>query len=126
MDSVVHFEIPVQDMLKSQAFFEGVFGWKVNLVPQFEYAMLHTMEVDEQMMPKKAGAINGGMMKQIDPIKSPVITIQVESIDASAKKIEKAGGKMVVGKQPVGDMGFSAYFLDISGNLLGLWENAKK
>jgi predicted enzyme related to lactoylglutathione lyase len=78
------------------------------------------------MMPKKAGAINGGMMKQIDPIKSPVITIQVESIDASAKKIEKAGGKMVVGKQPVGDMGFSAYFLDISGNLLGLWENAKK
>jgi predicted enzyme related to lactoylglutathione lyase len=45
-------------------------------------------------------------------------------MDAALAKIESLGGSTVVGKQPVGDMGFSAYFTDSEGNLMGLWQSA--
>jgi uncharacterized protein len=30
----------------------------------------------------------------------------------------------VIGRQPVGGMGFSAYVQDTEGNVIGLWQNA--
>lgn len=30
----------------------------------------------------------------------------------------------MLARQPVGDMGFVAYFRDPEGNIVGLWENA--
>jgi predicted enzyme related to lactoylglutathione lyase len=54
----------------------------------------------------------------------PVIVVDVGSIDAALARIEELGGSVVVPKQPVGVMGFSAYFKDPDGNVLGLWETA--
>lgn len=64
------------------------------------------------------------MLARQAPIKNPVITIEVASIDASLQQIEKLGGRVVRGKQPVGEMGFAAYFSDTEGNVLGLWQTA--
>jgi predicted enzyme related to lactoylglutathione lyase len=75
-------------------------------------------------MPKEAGAINGGMLQRQDPVKSPVITIDVDNMDQAAATIEKNGGKIIRPKMPVGDMGFAAYFKDTEGNVVGLWQNA--
>jgi predicted enzyme related to lactoylglutathione lyase len=50
--------------------------------------------------------------------------MEVDSIDDTLKAVESLGGATVVGKEPVGEMGFSAYFRDSEGNVLGLWENA--
>jgi predicted enzyme related to lactoylglutathione lyase len=63
------------------------------------------------------------MAKRNNTIKSPVITINVEDIDASLDKIVEAGGKVVQKKTAVGDMGHSAYFKDSEGNIMGLWQN---
>jgi predicted enzyme related to lactoylglutathione lyase len=38
--------------------------------------------------------------------------------------VEKLGGSIALGRQAVGDMGFSAYFTDPEGNVIGLWQNA--
>jgi len=76
-------------------------------------------------MPTEPGAINGGMTKRQDPVKNTVITIDVSEIDSSLKSIEKLGGKVVQKKQPVADMGFTAYFKDTEGNVVGLWQNAQ-
>ncbi|TMI31921.1 hypothetical protein E6H29_04210 [Candidatus Bathyarchaeota archaeon] len=76
-------------------------------------------------MPTEPGAINGGMTKRQDPVKNTVITIDVSDIDSSLKSIEKLGGKVVQKKQPVADMGFTAYFKDTEGNVVGLWQNAQ-
>jgi len=38
--------------------------------------------------------------------------------------VQRLGGSTVSEKQPVGDMGFAAYFKDSEGNVLGLWQNA--
>lgn len=121
MDPVVHFEIPTDDMNRAQKFYESVFGWKINAWDP-GYFLVMTSEVDEKMMPKKPGNINGGMLKRTEPITSPVITINVDSIDECVKKVEAEGGKLIYPKKKIGMIGFSAYIRDSEGNTIGLFE----
>jgi len=123
MDKVVHFEIPADNLARAKKFYNTVFGWKMNEIPEMEYVMVGTVESDEDGMPKETGAINGGMLERQDPVKSPVITINVKNIDQAAEVIEKNGGKLVRPKMAVGDMGYAAYFKDTEGNVIGLWQN---
>jgi predicted enzyme related to lactoylglutathione lyase len=123
MDRVVHFEIPADNLARAKKFYNTVFGWKMNEIPEMEYVMVGTVESDEDGMPKETGAINGGMLERQDPVKSPVITINVKNIDQAAEAIEKNGGKIVRPKMAVGDMGYAAYFKDTEGNVIGLWQN---
>jgi len=126
MDKVVYFEIPADDVERAKKFYKNVFKWAIQPMPEMDYTMVKTTETDpETMMPKEPGAINGGMPKRSATVKAPIITISVESIDDSVKKIEKGGGKIVSPKQPIGEMGFIAYFKDSEGNTLGLWELPK-
>ena len=62
------------------------------------------------------------MLQRSAAQQSPVVVVDVDDIDAALKKIEGLGGKTVVSRQPVGEMGFSAYFTDTEGNLTGLWQ----
>ena len=124
MDSVVHFEIPADDTKRASKFYKDAFGWSMEQFPPMEYWMVQTTEVGEDRVPKKPGSINGGMGKRGGALKSTVVTIAVDDIDKSLAKIEKLGGKTVQKKQPVGDMGFTAYFKDSEGNVVGLWQNA--
>jgi hypothetical protein len=119
---VAHFEIPADDLERAKRFYTDAFGWKMDPVPNMEYTLVRTTEVDEKGVPKELAAINGGLMKRQAPIEHPVITIVVEDMDASLKTIEKLGGKVAQKKMPVPGMGFSAYFTDSEGNLMGLFE----
>jgi hypothetical protein len=38
--------------------------------------------------------------------------------------VERLGGKTVQGRAAVGDMGFTGYFTDSEGNVVGLWQTA--
>lgn len=88
-----------------------------------DYTIVGTGPVSEDGMPTEPGFINGGMTQRGD-LTSPVVVIDVESIDDSLKQIESLGGKTVAGKSAVAEMGFAAYFTDPEGNVIGLWENA--
>ena len=123
-DKVVHFELPADNLERAQNFYRSAFDWSINTVPGMGYTIVQTTSSGKDGSPTEPGAINGGMLTRQAPIKSPVITIQVASIDDSLKQIEKLGGRVVRSKQPVGDMGFSAYFSDSEGNVLGLWQTA--
>ena len=124
MGKVVHFEIPADNLARAKKFYSTVFGWTLNEFPEMEYTIARTVESDQNGMPKEPGAINGGMLQRQDPVKSPVITIDVDNMDQAAVTIEKNGGKMIRPKVAVGDMGFAAYFKDTEGNVVGLWQNA--
>jgi uncharacterized protein len=127
MNKVVHFEIPFDDKEKSIEFYKKVFGWKMKDMPEMNYTIAHTVEVDENMMPKEHGAINGGMYKRGDgSAKSPVIVIDVDDIDTKIKEVEEAGGSVFRAKVNVGKMGFYTQVKDTEGNIIGLWENIKK
>ena len=122
-DKVVHFELPADNLERAQNFYRSAFDWSINTVPGMGYTLVQTTPSSKDGSPTEPGAINGGMLARQAPIKNPV-TIQVASIDDSLQQIEKLGGRMVRDKQPVGDMGFAAYFSDSEGNVLGLWQTA--
>ena len=124
MDSVVHFEIPAKDVKRAQSFYQKAFSWNIQQFPGFEYYMISTTESDQNGMPKNPGAINGGMGKKAGPLKNTVVTIRVSDINTSLEKIGKLGGKTVQKKRPVGNMGYTAYFEDTEGNVVGLWQDA--
>lgn len=125
MDKVVHFEIPADNVEKVKEFYEKVFGWKINPIPEMSYAIIHTVEVDEKQMPKSVGAINGGLMKRSKTAEYPVIVINVADIDEAIKKVEQEGGKVLMEVQKVGNMGLYARFKDSEGNMLGIWQDLK-
>jgi uncharacterized protein len=122
--SVVHFEIPLDNVERGHKFYRDTFGWKVNAMPEMNYALVQTTETNEDGSPKNPGTINGGMAKRAHPLSAPVITIMVDDITAAQKQIEKNGGKVVQKKTPIGDgsMGSSGYFQDTEGNIVGLFE----
>lgn len=121
---VVHFEVPFDDGDRARSFYRDVFGWHINHVPEMGYSLVSTGPVDDQGMPTEPGFIGGGMLDRQDPVTTPVLVLDVDDIDATLATIGEHGGKTVRERTPVGDMGFSAYFHDSEGNLVGLWESA--
>lgn len=121
---VVHFEIPADNVKRATEFYKKTFEWGLESVPQMDYTMIRTTESNDDGMPKAPGAINGGMGKRSDTLAAPVVTIGVDDIDAATKLITKNGGKVTVPKQPIGPMGFIAYFKDTEGNTIGLYQPA--
>ncbi len=119
---VVHFEIPFDDAERAQSFYREAFGWSVTMIPELHYSIVQTGPTGEGGFPTEAGYIGGGMLKRESPADRPVITIDVEDIDEALQKIEHLGGMAVLGRQDVGDMGWVAYFKDVEGNLMGLWQ----
>ena len=127
MNKVVHFEVPYDDVDRATEFYKNVFNWNINAIPEMNYHTVHTVDIDENNMPKESGAINGGMYKRGEgSAKGPVIVIDVESVDEHVSKVEGAGGKVVRGKVQVGDMGYYAQVEDTEGNVIGIWEMIKK
>jgi|SRR5918997_1212060 predicted enzyme related to lactoylglutathione lyase len=124
MRSVVHFEIPADDVARAKEFYGSIFGWQLQDMPEMDYTIVQTTAVDENQMPTAPGAINGGLMRRSGETPTPVITIDVESIDRSLEQVEAAGGKVVRPRTEIPGMGAFAYFTDPEGNTLGLWENA--
>ena len=123
---VVHFEIPFDDGDRARKFYADTFGWGLQPVPDLEYTMVTTGPTDPEEGLVGNGFINGGMFQRSDdfPGKGPNVVIDVPNIDEALRRIEGAGGKAVGERTRVGDMGYSGYFLDTEGNLIGLWESA--
>jgi len=123
MDSVVHFEIPAKDVKRASTFYTKAFGWTLTQFPGFEYWSVGTTMSDKDGRPTSPGAINGGLGKAgVMAPKAVTVTVGVADIDAALANVKKLGGKQVGKKMPVGDMGWSAYFEDTEGNVIGLWQ----
>jgi predicted enzyme related to lactoylglutathione lyase len=101
-----------------------VFDWQIQPMPEMGYNLVSTGPQNDEGMPSEPGFIGGGMLERQAPVTVPVITLQVDDIDATLIAVEKHGGAAVGEKMPVGDMGFAAYFNDSEGNLMGLWQTA--
>lgn len=123
MAGVVHFEIPADDQGRANSFYEGAFGWTLNTMADMDYTIATTTPSDQTGRPSAPGAINGALFPRAGELKTPIITVDVEDIDATLAQIESLGGAVVKPKDTVPGMGFYAYFKDTEGNILGLWEN---
>lgn len=113
--TIVHFEIPANDLEKLAGFYRSLFGWKVEAVPGMDYWMIETA-------PENQG-INGGMMKRQAPEHVPTNYVSVESVDQFSRSVEDLGGRVVIPKGQVPEMGYFAVCLDPEGNCFGIWED---
>jgi hypothetical protein len=121
---VVHFEIPYDDRDRARAFYNNVFGWEITEMPESGYTLASSGPSGDQG-PTEPGYINGGMMQREGPFTGPNLVVDVENIEDALKAVAEAGGSTVSEREPVGDIGFSAYCRDTEGNLVGLWETAQ-
>lgn len=123
-NSIVHFELPVDDVKRAQDFYGQIFGWEFNTfdMPSGEpYYGVRTTEVDDKFQPKNPGTINGGMMKRANPGQVFTNYINVESIDDVLAKVTNMGGKVMMPKSEIAPgMGWIALFQDTEGNMMGL------
>ena len=88
--------------------------------------MIETRAGTAQNMEKaqSTAGTNGGMMKKMDPNQKPVNYVSVESVDDFSKKIQSLGGKIIIPKTPIPNMGAFAMALDPEGNSFGIFESA--
>jgi predicted enzyme related to lactoylglutathione lyase len=120
----VHFEIPADDQERARKFYQEALGWRIEPVPGMDYNAVVTTPVDKSTgAPAEPGAINGGMFARDPELRTPVITVDVEDINATLASVEALGGAVVKPRETIPGMGAFAYFKDTEGNVMGLWEN---
>jgi predicted enzyme related to lactoylglutathione lyase len=122
MDKITHFEMGVENFERARGFYEKVFGWKFTEWKggDSEYWMIETMDK------KSPGAINGGMMKRMNPEMRIVNTIEVDDIDMTLGAVVANKGSIVFPKKEIPEMGWMAYFKDVEGNIFGVMQRANK
>lgn len=126
--TIVHFEIPANNPEKLSEFYKSLFGWNIQKMKMpggpGDYWTIETRpgtaQNEEEAM-KRPGA-NGGMMKRMAPNQTVTNYVMVDSVDEYGKKLEKLGGKIIVPKTPIPEMGAFAVGLDPEGNPVGLFE----
>jgi predicted enzyme related to lactoylglutathione lyase len=119
--TIVHFEIPAEDVQKLKSFYEKLFGWKFTHTDTvgMEYWLIQTVPTDEEGMLLRPG-VNGGMYKKENEMQKPTNWISVPNLDESVKRLKELGGKIIMEKMEVPGVGWTAAGLDPEGNQVSM------
>jgi len=119
-NAIVHFEIPADDVKRAKKFYQKALGWKISDPWKMDYFLVETKEKGEE-------GINGGLMPRKMPGQPFMNYVGVDSIDSYLKKVEKAGGVVIMPKTEIAPgMGWIAAFKDTEGNIMGFHESPKQ
>jgi predicted enzyme related to lactoylglutathione lyase len=117
--SLVWFDIAADNVVRAKAFYGKLFGWKIKKFPgPMQYWHVDTGGPD--------ASPDGGLIPRQNPQQSITNYISVESVDKSAAKVVKLGGKICMTKTAVPHMGYFAVCLDTENNAFALWERDEK
>ncbi len=111
-NTLCHFEIPSSDFVRSKAFYEALFGWKVEIMTESNYAAF-----------RNDGGLSGGF----NPVESITrdgiqIYIYVDEIEATLAKAVSLGGQILREKTEIGGgHGCYAFLADTCGAQIGVW-----
>lgn len=123
MGRVVHFEIHAENPDRAVKFYTAVFGWQFTKWDgPAEYWLISTGD-------PQAPGINGGLVRRQGPaptegqaVNSYVCTIDVAAVDASVTAATTNGGKLVVPKMAIPNIGWLVYIKDTEGNIVGMMQ----
>jgi predicted enzyme related to lactoylglutathione lyase len=110
--NVVHVEIPSVNVEAAGRFYQELFGWKLQHMPEMNYTMWED------------GSGAGGGFPQVSeetPAGRVLIYIDSDDIEADLKKAVQLGGKVIHPKMEIPQTGWFGMFEDPSGNVLGLY-----
>jgi predicted enzyme related to lactoylglutathione lyase len=129
MPTVVHFDIPSDNLERTKKFYTELFGWKMDKMPgtdQREYWMFSTTTNDRGGSSSGGGGeqqtVSGGMMERQMPQEPIMIYIGVDSVTEYSNKVERLGGKVIKQKTEVPGYGWFTICTDSENNGFALWE----
>ena len=111
---IVHIELAANNSESAGKFYADAFGWKIEAVPQFNYATF------EAKPGPGGGFVSVGGPSQFKP-GDVLIYIGTDDIDASLAQVNKLGGKTITPKSEIPGVGWYAIFSDPTGNKIGLY-----
>ena len=110
--NIVHVEIPAQNVDAAAGFYQALFGWKVQPVPEMNYTMYED------------GSGSGGGFPLVSA-ENPAgqVLVYIDSIDIvkDLEKVIQLGGKVIREKTEIPGMGWYGVFQDPTGNVLALY-----
>ncbi len=110
--NVVHVEIPAANVEAASRFYEALFGWKMQNIPEMNYTMW-----------EDGSGFGGGFntVSEENPVGQVLVYIDSDDIEADLKKAEKLGGKVLHKKTEIPGTGWFGTFQDPTGNVLALY-----
>ncbi|MCP4567540.1 MAG: VOC family protein [FCB group bacterium] len=110
-NGICHIEISTANVHKGADFYNKLFGWKLNFDMGDEYILFQTEVGLGGGFTKSEKTGSGGL----------VIYVEVDNIDAYLIKAVDLGGKPVVSKTEIPNVGWFGHFADLDGNTIGLF-----
>jgi hypothetical protein len=112
-----HFAINADDPARARAFYQQVFGWRIEPWGPPEFFQIRT---GDEAQPGVRGALQ--KRRELVPGKPTTgfeCTIAVDDIDAVTKAIVASGGRIVMDKTTIAGVGDLVFFEDTEGNVAG-------
>ena len=113
-NTLTHFAIYIDDMERAKNFYNQVFKWEYNNYGPPDFFQIKSDSGEDAQL---LGALQP---RHYAPITEKVIgyecTIQVDDVDAVAQAVEANGGKIVLPKTNIPQVGAIIKFLDPEGN----------
>jgi len=112
-------ELFTNDIERSRSFYQGLFGWTVDLVPMpgMDYHMI------------KAGGVPVGGIMPLSVVQQPGVPpfwmgfVSVPDVDAAAAAARQSGGQVLAGPHDAGTFGRFATLMDPQGAVVSAWKS---
>lgn len=111
-NNIAHFAIAADDCPRARRFYETVFGWTFEAWGPPDFWLIRT----------GPGGIPGALQRRRQPAGSPghggyECTIAVDDVEAIARSIERAGGRLLMKPVVIERVGTVVHFEDTEGNV---------
>ena len=113
--NIVHVEIPAVNVEGAGKFYESLFGWKLQHMPEMNYTMWEAAD-------GSGGGFPG--VSDENPAGQVLVYIDSDDIEADLKKVEQLGGNVLREKTEIPGMGWFGVFQDPTGNVLAIYTSA--
>jgi predicted enzyme related to lactoylglutathione lyase len=107
----VHVELMTNDMSKAKEFYNGLFDWKLEDVPEMEYTIIKVGE-----------GTGGGMMSHPGAPSNWMPYVLVDDVAAATGKAKELGATIVKEVTEIPGMGWFSVFIDPTGATLAMWQ----
>jgi predicted enzyme related to lactoylglutathione lyase len=122
---VNYFAIPADDPERAIGFYQSVFNWRFEV--QWEYDTPHGREKNWKILndDSQGPGIDGGLTRKEFAGQPIGVGIEVQGLDDFIQRVQDHGGKIVVGKMALPNVGFFSVCQDSEGNTFVMYERAK-